>query len=179
MEVISLSSLIQVAEESELNDYLSSFLCCKNKDVESFLHNKAVSNEKRSFTRTSLVIDEKSNNDIVGYFTLMVKPFDILTDVSKTARQRLAGNKEAEVFNSILIAQLGRSDAYKGVVKGEEILNFALENCKLINGLTGLRIVCVEYEDISYLNDFYIGNGFTYLQTNDNDHFLSYLRIEY
>lgn len=180
MQVVSLRSFIDAAkkenEERELNQYLSSFTCRKNNDVQSFLHNYAISNENRSFTRTSLVIDEVNNNDIIGYFTLLVKEFDI-SDVSKTTKKRLTNRNDADVFNSILIAQLGRSDSYKGKVSGNEILNLALHNCKLIFDLSALRIVCVEYEPISFLNDFYLGNGFSFLQENPTGNILAYLRL--
>jgi hypothetical protein len=177
MQVISLSSLIEAASsEDEIKEYLTSFSCSVNTDVESFLHNHAIENEKRSFTRTSLVIDETNNNDIIGYFTLMIKQFTFI-EVTKSTKQRLAHNKHAEVFNSILIAQLGRSDNYKGKVPGNEILNLALHNCKLIYDLSGLRVVCVEYDDKPILHDFYLGNGFKILQENQSGKILAYLRL--
>jgi hypothetical protein len=52
----------------------------------------------------------------------MIKNCDF-TNVSSTTKQRIA----------ILIAQLGRSDTYKGKVSGSEILEFALERCSTIN----------------------------------------------
>jgi len=178
MQVISLSSLLEVAEdENEIIHYLSSFKCEKNKDVESFLHSLAIPNENRAFTRTSLVVDDEQESEIIGYFTLLIKPFEITDEVSKESRRKLTGDKEAVVFNSILIPQLGRSDRYKGAISGEVILGLALENCELIFDLTGLRVVCVEYDDISYLNDFYIKNEFKILQINSNQKLLAFLRL--
>ncbi|MFB6468863.1 hypothetical protein ACE38V_19080 [Cytobacillus sp. Hz8] len=178
MQVISLSSLIEVAtDKSEVFQYLSTFRSEKNEDVETFLHSKAILNEKRALTRTSLVVDDENNNEIVGYFTVLIKPFDLTEKVSKESRKKLTGNKNAEIFNSILIAQLGRSDLYKGKISGEVILQYALENCELIFDLVGLRIVCVEYDDIPYLNDFYLKNDFKILQVNRNNKILAYLRF--
>ncbi|WP_053363453.1 hypothetical protein [Bacillus sp. FJAT-27251] len=177
MQIISLESLIKASEEeSEVREFLSSFKCVKNKDVELFLHTKAIENEKRSFTRTSLVLDEENNNEIVGYFSLMIKHFNF-HDVSKTSKKLLTGNKNADIFNSILIAQLGRSDLYKGKVEGKKILLLALGNCLLINKLSGIRIVCVEYDDEPILNDFYLGNDFKILQTNASKKILAYMRL--
>lgn len=48
MQVISLSSLIEVGEESEVLDYLSSFSCVLNHGVENFLKNQAIESEKRA-----------------------------------------------------------------------------------------------------------------------------------
>lgn len=178
MQVVSLLSLIEATEEeNELKEYLSSFSCKDNKDVESFLKNNAIENEKRSMTRTSLVIDEENNSEIIGYFTLLVKPFEFVDNVSKGARKALTNSKESTVFNSILIAQLGRADSYKGKVEGKVVLEFALENCLLVNEIVGLRVVCVEYDDIPILNDFYLSNDFQIIQTNNNKKLLAYIRL--
>ncbi|MEW9053043.1 MAG: hypothetical protein AB2392_17920 [Neobacillus sp.] len=179
MQVISLSSLIEAANNNEVDvfHYLSSFYCLNNKDVESFLHKNAIPNEKRALTRTSLIIDENNNNEIIGYFTLLIKSFDLTNEVSNESRKKLTGNKNATVFNTILIAQLGRSDQYKVRVSGDIVLHFALENCMLIYHLAGLRIVCVEYDDIPYLNDFYLKNEFKILQVNDSGKILAYIRL--
>lgn len=178
MQVVSLSSLIEATQdEAEIYQYLSSFQSEKNGDVQAFLHNNAIPNEKRALTRTSLVVDDENDNEIIGYFTLLVKPFSIIDEVSKESRRKLSGDKNADVFNSILIAQLGRSDFYKGKVSGDIILEFALENCELAYDLVGLRIVCVEYDDIPFLNDFYLKNDFKILQVNSNQKILAYLRF--
>ncbi|MDQ0216569.1 hypothetical protein J2S13_003031 [Oikeobacillus pervagus] len=178
MQVVSLSSLIEATQdEAEIYQYLSSFQSEKNGDVQAFLHNNAIPNEKRALTRTSLVVDDENDNEIIGYFTLLVKPFAIIDEVSKESRKKLSGDKNADVFNSILIAQLGRSDFYKGKVSGDIILEFALENCELAYELVGLRIVCVEYDDISFLNDFYLKYDFKVLQVNSNQKILAYLRF--
>ncbi|OLS40810.1 hypothetical protein BTR25_07950 [Bacillus sp. MRMR6] len=91
------------------------------------MHKNAIPNEKRALTRTSLIIDENNNNsnEIIGYFTLLIKSFDLTKEVSNESRRKLTGNKNATVFNTILIAQLGRSDQYKGRVSGDIVLHFA------------------------------------------------------
>jgi len=70
MQVISLLSLIEAGEESEVRDYLSSFSCSLNSGVENFLKNQSIENEKRGMTRTFIIIDEENNNDIIGYILL-------------------------------------------------------------------------------------------------------------
>ncbi|MEK5107205.1 hypothetical protein MHI57_10675 [Cytobacillus sp. FSL K6-0129] len=177
MEVISLNSLLESSEEeSVVREYLSSFTCGKNTDVESFLHNKAIEHENRSLARTSLVVDEGNNYDIIGYFTLLNKNFDF-TNASGSTRKKLTGNKSASSFSTILIGQLGRSDKYKGEVAGKIILNLALENCKKINLLVATKVVSVEFEDQPKLFEFYEENDFKLLQKNENGYFISYVKI--
>lgn len=180
MEVIGLSSLIKAASVSDtindVEDYLRTFECKVNDSVESFLHNNAISNEIAQYSRTSLVVDEVNNYEIIGYFSLLVKPFNF-TNASGTTRKRLTGNKKATNFQTILIAQLGRSDKYKKIVGGNKILELALENCKAINELSALRVVCVEYTNTPYLSKFYPENGFTPLQQNEKGLIISYLRL--
>jgi len=179
MQIISLSSLLEATtEEAEVSEYLSSFLCKKNNDVESFLHNKAIENEKRSFTRTFLVIDEEMQGEIIGYFTLLVKEFAFLDDVSGTKRKIVTNNKRAEVFNSLLIAQLGRSDEYKDIIPGEIILNFALHNCEIVHNLVALGIVCVEFDPKPKLINFYDSQKFNILQRNpETNKLLAYIKL--
>ncbi|MEK5069622.1 hypothetical protein [Sporosarcina sp. FSL K6-1508] len=178
MEIISLSSLLEADESEgrEVHSYLSSFNCEINHDVEIFLREKAIDSEKRGFTRTTLVIDEKQNNDIAGYFTLTVKNFDF-TDVSGTNRKKLTGDKRATTFVTILIAQLGRSDLYKGKVSGSEILEFALERCSMVNELSAIKIACVEYKENDKLIEFYKNNDFRQIQKNESGYIISYVRL--
>jgi hypothetical protein len=169
---------MKASDEEGVIAYLSSFCCHKNDDVESFLREKAMENEKRSLSRTSLVVDEENSSEIIGYFTLTIRHFKLQYEISKSTRQKLAGSRDADIFSTMLIAQLGRSDLYKGKVPGKEILDLALQNCKMIHDLAGLRVVCVEYENIPYLNDFYMVNEFVYLGKNpDNDLNISYIRL--
>jgi len=179
MEVVSLGSLIEASTEEsrDVMEYLLSFSCSSNKSVEDFLHNTAIENEKSNRTRTSLVIDTKNDNEIIGYFTITVKIFEFV-DVSKTIIKRLTGNKNEKGFPTILIAQLGRSDLYKGKVEGSKILDLALVNCKTVYEIAALRVICVEYEDTPFLHNFYLANNFNVLQTNsDNDCIIAYLRL--
>lgn len=62
-------------------------------------------------------------------------------------------------------------------VTGSDILELALENCKLINELSAIRVVCVEYEDIEPLSRFYRDNGFKVIQKNDSGNIISYDRL--
>lgn len=175
LKTVSLNSLLKAENEPEaLKRFLSTFKCEKNMDVQNYLHYMAIESEKRSFSRTTLVINH--DHQIVGYFTLLIKDF-VFIDVSKTIRKQLTGSKNATSFITILIAQLGRSDLYKDKIKGELILNLALEKCQAINNLSALRVVCVEHDDNENLNKFYEENDFKKLQTNINKKVMRFVRL--
>ncbi|MDC3418700.1 hypothetical protein [Aquibacillus salsiterrae] len=177
MQVISLENLLRAAEESEVRDYLSSFSCEINPGVEDFLKNQAIESEKRVFTRTHLVIDEENNGEIIGYFSLKNKSFDFAGNISGSLRQKIAFSKKATTVSTILIAQLGRSDAYKGVVSGSNVLELALEKCEVMYKLIGMRVVCVEYEPVAKLEKFYSNNSFQFLQYSPSGYKLAFIRL--
>jgi|SRR5690625_373592 len=159
----------------ELNNMLHSFSCEINGSIEDFLHNKAIKQEKEDNARTTLIIDDETG-DIVGYFTVLIENF-LFTDASRNNRKKLAGDKDATSFNCILIAKIGRSDKYKGMVSGSEILDAAIYTCSLIKGMTATKLVCVEYVNEPNLVQFYENNDFKYLQQNENGLNISFLKI--
>ena len=160
----------------DIDNYLRSFKCEVNKSIESYLHNKAVLHEREDTARTSLMVEEETGN-IIGYFTLTTKIFDF-TSASGKNRKRLTGNKQANSFPTLLIAKIGRSDDYKGLVFGNEVLEASLYNCNLIKDLCATKVVCVEYEDEPFLKEFYEEqNGFTYLQKNQNNLNVSFIKL--
>ncbi|MED4127471.1 hypothetical protein [Shouchella miscanthi] len=165
--VITLSDLILENSGGELDLLLRSFLCEKNPSIESFLHNKAILQEDQDGARTTLIFDDISN-DIIGYYTIKLQTFNF-TNASGKQRKSLAGSKEANSFLAILIAKLGRADKYKGIVKGSEILAYALSSCDEIKRLTAEKVVCVEFVDEPTLLKFYTDNQFIPLQRNENN----------
>ena len=171
---IPLLELIQVGGD-ELQKMLRSFCCVKNNSIESFLHDKAVLQEKEDRARTTLILDDDTGY-IVGYYTLKIESF-VFTNASGKVRKQLAGKKEAAYFNCILIAKIGGSDKYKGKVKGEEILKAALYSCSTIKMMTAIKIVCVEYIDEPVLKEFYEKNEFKNFQRNENGLNISFIKI--
>ncbi|MFB5688109.1 hypothetical protein [Bacillus cereus] len=174
----SIISLSNVIEEwgGDVDDYLRSFKCEVNDSIESYLHNKAILHEREDAARTSLLVEEATSK-IIGYFTLNTKIFEFTT-ASGNNRKRLAGNKGATSFVTMLIAKLGRSDEFKGIVPGQEVLEAALYNCSIIKELSATKIVCVEYNDKQFLKCFYEEqNGFTLLQRNQNGLNCSFIKI--
>ena len=64
------------AGEDMLRQVFSSFKCEKNLDVESFLTEQSIDFTKKNQSVTYIVISPDKNN-IVGYFTITIKTFNV------------------------------------------------------------------------------------------------------
>ncbi len=77
------------AGEPALVKLLSGFSCPKNPDVERFLKKSAVEFTKKNQSVTYLVFS-KDNGEMLGYFTLALKPLTIRGEtVSNTTKRKL------------------------------------------------------------------------------------------
>ncbi|EUJ33115.1 phage-like protein [Listeria floridensis FSL S10-1187] len=78
LELINLTDLVETQEEEEVKKFLSSFSCNNQssgaKDVETFLHDKAIEFERIGLAKTYLVMSSyKGVPFIAGYFSLSPK----------------------------------------------------------------------------------------------------------
>lgn len=174
--LIPLKALIASFEEDkgQLERFLSSYKCTEDKDIESFLHNRAVEFEKLSKARTYLVCDEEqleSNSiehvTIYGYISLALKILTIPDAVSNRMRKELDGFSakiHGEPIRDIpcyLIGQLSRNSAVpKELLSGSELIGYA---CDVIAGAAesvGGRYMMIECRDKEKLIHFYQQNLF-------------------
>jgi len=165
--------------EERIQEFLSSYSCPPNKDIEFFLHERAISFSKSSSARTFLV-SKAGTNQFVGYFTLAPKSL-VLEDfsgISKSLEKKIKwfsdayriskGENERTILiaSMILIAHIGKN--YSGgeneLITGEQLLKVAFEKIAEIQREVGGRFVLVECEDTPKLVSFYTANGFSRLQ---------------
>lgn len=160
-------------DDSVLHNVLSRFSCPKNSDVEAFLHNNSIEFTKKSQSVTYLVMDS-SIGDLVGYFTLAVKPVSIrLESISKTMAKKLSRVSILDVntmtFNAAayLIAQLGKNYSLpkEHQISGENLLRIAQETIADIQYSIGGVVEFLECEDNEFLLDFYAKNHFKQFDT--------------
>jgi hypothetical protein len=147
---------------------------CRDKGVESFLHNSAFNFENRNFARTYLLLNEdeyiENNIDIFAYFTLSIKAMEFLPNVSRRKIQRIDGfSKNASSVGAVLIGQLGKDIRHKANISGEEIMSFALDYIYDVFNTAACRITFLECEPIEKLVHFYESCGFEPLQCAEND----------
>ncbi len=153
--------------ENALQDILSEFSCRPNLDVEYFLLHNAIEFTKKSQSVTYLVFN-KENGNIVGYYTLAIKPITILSErLSNNAKKKLERvsvldeASQSYTVSAYLIAQLGKNYALENELQipGRELLAYAYEQIKAGKHSFGGVIAFLECEDKSILLDFYQKNG--------------------
>ena len=156
-------------DEEKVSNVLNAFECANNKDVETFLKNKAVLFDKQGFSKTHLIYTSYKNEMVlVGYYALAHKSFVIKSSskVSSSLKKRIAkfGQYDKDlkqyVVSAPLIGQLGKIDKYKDLISGDVLLYCACKTVKSVQALVGGKFVYLECEDKPILVDFYKSNGF-------------------
>ena len=169
LSVWRIDKFAKTVGEAVLSSTLSSFAVPLNSEVEDFIRKKALQATKLKSSISYLVIDEDLA-DVVGYFTLLVKPFTIQAASLSSKNRRLiarfaeenteAGDYTASVY---LIAQIGKNYAIEEPlqISGGDLLNMALDKLRAAQDLVGGKLVFVEREaDRAKLLEFYNANGF-------------------
>ena len=99
--------------ESAVADFIKTFSCPLNLEVEDFLKKKAMQSSRLSASQTYLVIDDDTCQ-LLGYYTLVIKSYAVKGSLLSSSNRRLisrfaeedeSGNFHAAVY---LIAQIGK-----------------------------------------------------------------------
>ena len=167
---VPLKRLVEEIGEDNTKLILSDFSCPLNKDIQSFIKQKAIEFEKQSISRTQLIFASfKNSQALVGYYTIANKTFNIAkASISKTQRKKI--NKfatynpelKSHLLPAPLIAQLGKNftNGYNKLITGDELLKIACDDILHVQEILGGKIVYLECEDKPRLIEFYTSNGF-------------------
>ena len=169
LSVWRIDKFAKTVGEEALSSTLSGFAVPMNAEVEDFIRNKALQATKLKSSISYLVVDEDLA-DVLGYFTLLVKPFTIQSKQLSSKNRRLiarfseenaeTGDYTASVY---LIAQIGKNYSIQEELQmsGNDLLNLALDKLRAAQDLIGGKLVLVEREaDREKLLKFYCDNGF-------------------
>ena len=161
------------AGEPALIKLLSGFSCPKNPDVERFLKKSAIEFTKKNQSVTYLVFS-KDNGEMLGYFTLALKPLTIRGEtVSNTTKRKLLRvselDKDSDTYtmSAYLIAQLGKN--YTGgrdkEISGNALIELAWMMIEKTQYMFGGMVTFLEAENEGKLLDFYKANRFSQFDT--------------
>ncbi len=164
----------QIGGVDSLCSALNAFRCCKDLDIELFLREKVWDYVERRYCSVYLILDEEQFDhgsiSVLAYFTLSHKAV-IPSNASKTSIQKASGNKKSETIPFVLIGQLGKymeqiskEEVYMADISGEDILSYVYEVIGEADSLIPCRCMMVECSDSEKVQNFYIRNGFKFLQ---------------
>ncbi len=161
------------AGEPALVKLLSGFSCPKNPDVERFLKKSAIEFTKKNQSVTYLVFS-KDNGEMLGYFTLALKPLTIHGEtVSNTTKRKLLRISEldesSDTYNmsAYLIAQLGKNytNGVNNKITGKELIELAWTVIEDAQYMLGGIVTFLEAENAEKLLSFYRDNRFSQFDT--------------
>ena len=190
LTVWRIDKLAKKVGDRVLSSTLAQFSIPLNKEVEDFIRNKALQATKLKSSITYVLVDEDIA-EVLGYFTLLVKPFTIPASRLSSTNRRLisrfsevneeTGNYTASVF---LLAQIGKNYAIQRQyqVSGRDLLEVALDKLRAAQDLIGGKLVLIEREsERMKLHDFYKANGFkswnSRYDKNDNVQYDQMIRV--
>ena len=164
---VNILDFLEDVGKEALDEQLQSFSCPLNKEIEDFLHVKAIDFALKKISMTYLVFN--ADNEILGYYTLTHKFVTIpKMNLSRTTQHRierfssLDTEKNSYQTSAFLIAQLGKNlsiDSAKKI-EGKELLQCSIDVLKKAQHLVGGGVVFLECEDKPQLIDFYQRNQF-------------------
>ncbi len=168
--IINLDDMLAELGEDRVKSILSDFSCPINKDVEEFLHKKAIEFSLKALSKTHLVFCSfKKSVTLIAYFTIATKFINLgKHSLSTSLRKRVSkfGTYDKELKKHIiaapLIAQLGKNYKYfdNNLITGDEILKMACEKISEMQSIGGGKICYLECESTPKLIEFYTSNGF-------------------
>lgn len=151
-----------------LNNFISSFSCPLNPEVENFFKKSAIEFTKKHQSVTYLVFP-KQEAELLGYFSLTIKPLYISADrLSNSLKKKIERTSRFEESTqtyetaAYLIAQLGKNytDSANTKISGEEFISVVFDMLKRIQYKAGGVIAFAEAENRDKLLNFYLNNHF-------------------
>lgn len=170
-KILTIDSLIEAIGEGGLDAILSTYSCPINKDIEDYLHHKAITFSRQGLAKTHLVFTSYQGKPVlVGFFALANKTIFIpdKSKLSKNMKRRISKfayhvpETRMNIVTAPLIAQLGKNyfDGNDKLVSGDELLKMACDRIQETQLVFGGRVAYLECQPHTGLLRFYEENGF-------------------
>ena len=150
-----------LVKEIDDNIRINNF-CCKNKEVDSFLQEKALENNKNYYSKVYILLDIETSES-VGLITLS----SYILNLPST-----------KVYNiqrvpAVLMGRLGIDNKHRNNnYTIEYLIPYAMAVCYKVMDLIGCRLLIAEVERGDKLREYLTRNGFIELHCNKKYHFL-------
>ena len=174
LQIIQLCDLLDEFGEDPVKEVLAEFSCPLNKDVEYFLHKKAILYEKNDKSRTYLVFATDTGIPrLIAYFTITSLPITFEGSLSNRRKKSILGTgyESNSQLSAILIGQFGKNytNSNNILITGSDLFDLAINKTLQVNKLIGGRIIYLECEDSPKLRGFYESVGLElYVDDNGN-----------
>ena len=174
--VISLKSLLEtLGSKNQVRKVLKTFTCTLNKDLENFLHHKAITFEENLRARTYLCLSN-IDQSLVAYYTISISAISA-KKLDKDTLEFLNGySDDIEIIPCYLIGQLGISDKYREYKLGKFILGYAIETIENIHSILGGRFILLDAINHQKVIDFYKENDFLEIKYTNNQESISMVK---
>ncbi|MDR3164865.1 MAG: hypothetical protein LBU13_04745 [Synergistaceae bacterium] len=179
-KIVNIIDLYEEIGEDQVTQFLSSFYCPRNTDIEGFLKFKAIEFSRQGISSTYTVIAKNDgDNIIVGYFSLANKVILVDPVAAKNSDWRRRFDKFGkfqEETNSYLLAvpligQLGKNFAKEAdnLITGNELISYAEEKIRATQRIIGGKMVYIECADEKELVSFYENSGYHIINHRKSD----------
>lgn len=179
-QTIQLSTMIKNVGRKITKDFLSSFSCNLNSDVEYFVRNKAIPFELAGKAYTYIVFAQEGETiyGMCAIYSIAPQSLQIDKKLSAKQRKKYFGTTYSlgNLVNAILIGQLSKNyeNGLNKYISGELLMSLIIDRIKEINKVVATTSVYIECEDIDSIKRYYEKYGFEYFTTKE-DGLLMYL----
>lgn len=166
LSVVSLKTLIEKKGKDNAKQVLLDFACPLNKEVETFIHEKAVDFERIGLGRTYLIYanDAVGNLVLVALFTLGQGLVEFDFYLSRKERKYILGTTYplGKKVHSLLIGQLAKNykDNHNLLISGNELMDQIFLKIQEIHQKFPSVVTHIDCKDIPELRKYYEQNGF-------------------
>ena len=155
--LLSLQYLIDNYSNNQIKKKLKSFKCSINKDIEEFLHNKAITFEKKLRDRTYILLDKETQ--IAGYFSIAISVL-YAKDIQNDILLEIGDLNTPKDIPCLLIGQIAKSDKFKDFKIGGYLMDLAIEQLEVVNKILGGRFILLDAINNDKVIKFYESFGF-------------------
>lgn len=143
---------------------------CSDEDLNDFLLNEAAF-YRNALLSVTYVVEDKSTNAVLAYFSLSndkisISDFESKTEFNRFRRNKFVNEKRLRSYPAIKIGRLAIAKSVQHQSIGTYLLEF-IEDYFVIDNKSGCRFVTVDaYVDAI---PFYIKNNYQFLNNDDED----------